>query len=403
LEFHVGNSVIGQPARRDLAGVRALVVDDDAMSRDIVSRYAASWGIHVSTAQSAAEALSILQDSAEAERPYDVAIIDLRMPEIDGIQLAEKIRLDPILAPTRLVLVTAYDGPAQGQAAIRAGFSAYLTKPIRQSQLYDSITGALLGHVDELAPETPVEPVADRRGRVLLAEDNAINRQVTLQQLLKLGYHADSATNGKDAVEQSRNVQYDLIFMDCHMPLMDGFEATKAIRRRESRTGKHVAIVAMTANALPRDREACLAAGMDEHLTKPVGLDDMREATNHWLGSPDENKIIDRARIEDIFGDDRTAMEEFLAGVIPGIGVICDKTAQSTDLPCLRELAHELKGAAANIGARELATAAVALEMGLGKATDCDQLRLPLKDVANAWTRLNHLAARPDAIFGQIR
>jgi hypothetical protein len=142
---------------------------------------------------------------------------------------------------------------------------------------------------------------------------------------------------------------------------------------------------------------------MDEQLTKPVGLEDMRAVTNRWLGCPDECKIFDRGRIEDLFGDDRPAMAEFLGGVIPGIGAICDKTARSTDLPCLRELAHELKGAAANIGARELASAATALEAGLGKATDCVELRLPLLDIANAWTRLHDLTERPDAIFGSGR
>jgi PAS domain S-box-containing protein len=402
LDFPVG-SVANRPAHLELAGIHALVVDDDAMSRDILSRYATSWGVHVSTAQHAAEALVILQSAAQSEQPYDIAIVDLRMPEIDGMQLAEKIRSNPLLHQTRLVLVTAYDGPAQGQAAIAAGFSAYLTKPVRQSQLYDCISGALFDLVDELVPEAAPQAVAERRDRILLAEDNPINRQVALQQLRKLGYSADSATNGKDAVEQSRKVDYDLIFMDCHMPVMDGFEATKAIRSRESRTGKRVAIIAMTANALRRDRDASLAAGMDEHLTKPVSLDDMRSVTNRWLGNQEEMKIIDRGRIEDIFGDDRSAMVEFLAGVIPGIGDICEKTARSTDLPCLRELAHELKGAAGNIGAGELASAAVALETGLGKATNCIELRLPLLDVANAWTRLHHLAETPDAIFGPSR
>jgi PAS domain S-box-containing protein len=403
LEFRVGSAMLGRSARLDLAGIQALVVDDDAMSRDILSRYATSWGVYVSTAQSAEDALSILRSAVERDQAYDIAIIDLRMPGIDGMQLAETIRLDPLLAQTRLVLVTAYDGPSQGQAAIRAGFSAYLTKPVRQAQLYDCITGALLGLVEALPAEVAAVAVPERRDRVLLAEDNAINRQVALQQLRKLGYSADSVTNGKEAVEQTREIAYDLIFMDCHMPVMDGFEATRAIRSRESRTGRHVAIVAMTANALPRDREACLLAGMDDHLTKPVGIEDMRVVTNRWLGSPEENTIIDRGRIEELFGNDRSAMSDFLTGVMPSIGLLCDKTAQSTDLPCLRELAHELKGAAGNIGARELATAAVALETGLGTAADCGELRRPLMEVAHAWTRLHHLAASPESLFGRNR
>jgi CheY-like chemotaxis protein len=218
--------------------------------------------------------------------------------------------------------------------------------------------------------------------------------------LRNLGYPADSVTNGKEAVEQSRLVDYDLILMDCHMPVMDGFEATRAIRSRETRTGRHVAIVAMTANAQSRDRAECLSAGMDEHLTKPVSLDNMRVVMDRWFGSRDESKIIDRTRIEDIFGNDPGAMTEFLAGVIPGIGRLCDRTARSIDVPALRELAHELKGAAGNIGARELATAAVALEQELNDATPPGNLHLPLMAVEHAWTRLNHLAQRPEGLLG---
>jgi hypothetical protein len=121
------------------------------------------------------------------------------------------------------------------------------------------------------------------------------------------------------------------------------------------------------------------------------------------LGSPEDGNIFDRRRIEELFGDDRVAMSDFLAGVIPSIGLLCDKTAHSTELPCLRELAHQLKGAAGNIGARELATAAFALEAGLGDAADCTDLELPLLEVAHAWTRLNHLAARPGHFFGRNR
>ncbi|HKU81595.1 MAG TPA: response regulator, partial [Candidatus Tumulicola sp.] len=329
-------------------------------------------------------------------------IVDLRMTGVDGIRLGYAIGRNRTIAQTKLVLVTAHDAPTVGPAAIRAGFSCYLTKPIRHAQLYDAISDALLGSAPAFAKPAlrPVETA--RRGTILLAEDNAVNRTVSLQQLKKLGYAVDAVANGKEAVERAGGGAYGLVFMDCRMPVMDGFEATREIRKRESRTGKRVPIVAMTANVMANDRDECLAAGMDDYLTKPVGLDDLRAVLQRWLGESEESEVIDSDRINGIFGGDRDAVVEFFASVVPCIGALCEKILATADVPQLRELVHELKGAASNVGARELAVAAADLERGLMDASgNRAGLQSLLTKLERSWERFRKaMDNQPEASFG---
>ena len=354
--------------------------------------------MNTSTAHTAVEALDILTKAAKTDDPFDVAIIDLRLSQVDGIQLGYAIQRNRNIARTRLLLVTAYDTPAVGQAAIRAGFSSYLTKPIRQSQLYDAISDALHGASPVASTPALRRVEMTHNDAVLLVEDNAINRQVAIQQLKKLGYTVDAASNGREAVERASCVTYALIFMDCRMPIMDGFEATRAIRRLESHTGKHVPIVAMTANALSNDRDECVVAGMDDYLTKPVGLDDLRAVLKRWLGEATDNEIIDRDRIDGIFGGDRDAVVEFFASVVPSIGALCDRIAKTPDAPQLRELVHELKGAASNIGARELAVAAADLERALlDGSRSRASLQSLVRGVQQSWQRFREAMDEPES------
>ncbi|HEY1654583.1 MAG TPA: response regulator [Candidatus Tumulicola sp.] len=400
LTMRVGADVRGLPPRADVRGRRVLIVDDDAMSRDILSRYVSSWGMIAKTAQSSGEALDKLAASPKGPDRFDVAIVDLRLSGLDGIHLAYAIQRNRAIAQTKLLLVTAYDDPTIGPAAIRAGFSSYLTKPIRQSQLHDAISEALLG-TPEIASRTAVRPLpVKRRDAILLAEDNAVNSAVALHQLTKLGYTVDAVGNGQEAVEKMKSGAYGLIFMDCRMPVMDGFEATSAIRKLESRTGKRVPVIAMTANALSTHRDACLAAGMDDYLTKPVALDDLRAVLKRWLGSQ-ENEIIDRDHINGIFNGDRDAVMEFFASVVPSIGALCEKIAQTIEAPQLRELVHELKGAASNIGARELAVAAADLERGLMDGLRSRAaIQALITVVEDSWLRFRDAMDEPAASVG---
>jgi two-component system, sensor histidine kinase and response regulator len=287
LDFRIGARRAS--LRRELSGIRALLVTDDAVSREIMSRYVASWNIPESWAGSAAEALQILRVAAAREEPFDIAIVDMFVSEADGAQFARTVRDDRSIDSTRLVQVVPHDAPERGAAAILAGFNAYLVKPVRQSQLYNAIVETLRSAVAERESE-PVKkspPAAEHHDLILLAEDNAVNREVATRQFAQLGYSAEVVVNGKEAVDKTQRTDFDLVFMDCQMPVMDGFQATGAIRNREIRTGKHVPIVAMTANALTSDRDECLAAGMDDYLAKPVVLKDVSKVLNRWLGDAD--------------------------------------------------------------------------------------------------------------------
>ena len=355
--------------RTGLRNIRAIVVDDDVLARDILSRYANSWGLRASVAETANEALSMMRDAAAKGEPYKVAIVDLRMPQVDGLELGRRIKADPGIADAKLLLVTAYDEPERGPEAIASGFAAYLTKPVRQSHLYDAILNALSDRRSGETGHVPAQPVSRRGGRLLLVEDNEVNRHVFLRQLERLGFTADWAANGAEALAAIEQASYDLVFMDCQMPVMDGFQATREIRKIESRTGKRVPIVALTANAMAGDREACLAAGMDDYIAKPVNLAEIARAAGRWLpiaGAKDgQPAAIDRQRIRDVLGDDAGEILAFFAASLPSLRRRCEALATEADGNKAREFAHEVKGAAANVGAPELAAVAAALEVRL--------------------------------------
>jgi two-component system sensor histidine kinase/response regulator len=227
-----------------------------------------------------------------------VAIVDLAMPDMDGFALARAIQRDPAIGATRLILLTAFDERGQGEQALQAGFAAYLTKPVLRSMLFDAIANATadIPHEHEdgeaepemlpaKAPERAEPAVARRAGPpILLVEDNPANQKVAQHQLERLGYIVDTVNNGReavDAIERSPD-RYSAVLMDCAMPVMDGFAATHAIRKLELTSGKHIPIIAMTANALQGDRESCIAAGMDDYLSKPLTRDTLAAALERW-------------------------------------------------------------------------------------------------------------------------
>jgi CheY-like chemotaxis protein len=230
----------------------------------------------------------MLREAATAGDPYDIALVDFLMPVMSGFELAEAVHSDPALANVKLILITAFDAKDRGQEAMRLGFNSYLTKPVKQAQLFDCIATALDHDAPSiakpLAARQPDNVIDDKRPhRVLLAEDNAINQRVALAQLGKLGITPDLVKDGREAFQAFQKWKYELILMDCQMPEVDGFEATAMIRRAEVHTGCHVVIIAMTANAMESDRDNCIAAGMDDYISKPVNLVKLRQALEHWL------------------------------------------------------------------------------------------------------------------------
>ena len=277
-------------------------MDDNGTNRYLLTRYAHDWGMECVAASTPAEGLAVLQGNMTRGKPFDVCILDGHMPGMDGFALARAIKADPHLADVKLMLLTSVGQRGDGASARQAGFGAYLTKPIRKNQLYEGLT-MLMGESEETAvvdsaPLVTRHSLKDhqqRKGaRILVADDHRVNQELALLMLERLGYRADVVANGAEAVEAYSKIPYSLIFMDCQMPEMDGYEATKEIRRRESsdevggtndgspRT-MPVPIIAMTANAMEGDRKKCLDAGMDDYISKPVKPQQLAEIMDKWL------------------------------------------------------------------------------------------------------------------------
>ncbi|HEV8267818.1 MAG TPA: response regulator, partial [Thermoanaerobaculia bacterium] len=284
-------SRFGSPVpRAELRGIRILIVDENPTSRSILSQHTSSWGMRSEVVSDGATALWELRDAARRGEPYDLALLDSQVRGADGLEMAREIQADPNLNGVRLVLVTAVGRRGDGAAARMAGIRGYLTKPVRQFQLYDCLA-TVMGMPGVGVPTAPQLVTqhslsgtqAKLQGCVLVAEDNLINQKVTVRMLEKLGLKADVAANGLEAAAASSRKEYDAIFMDCQMPEMDGFEATAVIRDRERESGRRTPIIAVTANVAEGERERCLAARMDDFLGKPLRLEELAAVADRWL------------------------------------------------------------------------------------------------------------------------
>ena len=278
--------------RASLIGVRALVVDDTATSRTIIRHHLTRAGMRIDEADGAAAALPMLREAYRRGDPYGVAILDGVMPEVGGLALARSVVAELGTAAPRMLLLTSYAQPADAAAARAAGVVFSLTKPIRPVQLLDAVDTAVAGAPGVAGADTPAasdvpDPAVSGypRRRVLVAEDNAINQRVVVRMLEKRGFLVDVVADGREAVDAVARLAPDLVLMDCQMPEMDGFEATVLIRRAEQNTGRHVPIVALTANALAGDRARCLQAGMDDYLSKPVRSEDLHAVVDRHLAA----------------------------------------------------------------------------------------------------------------------
>ncbi|ULA68384.1 MAG: putative Histidine kinase [Nitrospira sp.] len=285
-----------------LQGRRICIVDDHAANRRILEEYSRQWGLAPASAADGFQALDLLREAAATTTAFDVAIIDMQMPGMDGLDLARSIKADPALAATPLVLLTSIALRGQAEQAKRAGVAAYLTKPVNRAELYDCLSTLVgVGEQATAAPSgKPAEPPASEPEvtrpalkeaaappRILVAEDNVINQKVAAYQLEKLGYRADVVANGIEAIEAVSRVHYAMVLMDCQMPELSGLEATAVIRKGErERQARRIPIIAMTANAMPGDHQKCLDADMDDFLSKPVQKKDLSVMLAKWL--PDQ-------------------------------------------------------------------------------------------------------------------
>ncbi|KAF0225462.1 MAG: Signal transduction histidine [Rhodospirillaceae bacterium] len=366
--------------QRPLADAHILVVDDNSINREIFQRQLQAWGAQVSTAFSGMEALEILR----AGTRFQVMVLDHLMPGLSGIDLAAILRGDTTLAPLPILMASSVGGPEVMQQAQAVGIASVLLKPVRQSALLQALLallgkdGAAAAHVlgpglldDEAPPATPL--------RILVAEDNAINQQVAVGLLNKLGHRADVADDGAEAVELVRAGDYDLVLMDMQMPRVDGLAATRLIRQLAEPKNK-IAIIAMTANAMEADRQACLAVGMDDFLAKPIDRRRLAAILGRWSPCLLESRalrarpseaaevppLIDLEAVEDLrdaLGDDsHDELRASFVAKLPGYMAAIDAALAGDGDAAIASAAHSLKGAAANMGFARLAASAATLE-----------------------------------------
>ena len=273
--------------RSRLIDLRVLVVDDNATNRRILQEILKNWRMQPTLVSGAADALEIMRAAHRAGETFDLVLTDANMPDTDGFSLAEKIKADPELASSVIMMLTSGDRPGDVSRCEQLGIASYLMKPIKQSELFDAIAAAV--GPDDLEPAPAVvnrlaglEP-AQRPLRILLAEDSLVNQKLAIGLLQRSGHTLFIANNGKEALAALETKTFDLVLMDVQMPVMDGLEATTSIRRREQSSGGHVPIIAMTAHAMKGDRERCLAAGMDEYVAKPIRVAELYTAMSRVL------------------------------------------------------------------------------------------------------------------------
>jgi len=391
----------------DLSGRRILVVDDSLTQCLVLEEQLRNWGSEAAHATSAESALDLLVAAADRGRPFDLAIMDVQMPGISGLEAARQVRASRLLADLPLILMSGMEANA---AVEESGYGQFLSKPIRQSSLLDGVMKALAGPVDPAiafsakassSAATAEETQPSKTTRILLAEDLDVNQFVVTEALAREGYTCDIANNGREAFEAAAAKEYDIILMDCQMPEMSGFDATVAIREFERTQGKdrkRVAIIALTANAVKGDRERCLAAGMDDYMTKPVNRVKLIQRLEafaptgqspaaspaaqrqkivaprfpHDSSLPADKSSIDWADLLVRCDGDKTMMVRLVQKFQNKSSQIWDELQsgfEEGDSAATTRLAHALKGTAANLSAVKVAELAEKIE-DLGRVAD---------------------------------
>jgi CheY-like chemotaxis protein/HPt (histidine-containing phosphotransfer) domain-containing protein len=369
----------------DAPNLRVLIVDDNATNRQILHKTLTSWGIQDGVAEGGEGALQMLRTAIDKGEPYDVAVLDMQMPEMDGLDLTRAIKNDPAIAPTRLMLLTSI-GLEIREEARQVGVEVVLSKPVRQRQLHDALA-TMVGLSDDrptarsprenssaVAHVTGVVEEPPPRGYVLLAEDNPVNQRVATRMLEKLGYRVDVAANGREALKALPGASYAAVLMDVQMPEMDGYETTHEIRRREG-PERSTPIIAMTANAMEGDREKAIEAGMDDYVAKPVNREQLAAVLERWIPkeeiaptAPKEGEVtpvaeetaepLDRAVVENLRTLGGTEMLSELAQMFQEDArsalVGLRRAIQDGDAHSVERIAHTLKGSSGSMGATRM-------------------------------------------------
>jgi signal transduction histidine kinase/DNA-binding response OmpR family regulator len=400
------------PATRDsLAGLRLLIVDDNPTNRSILLQHAIEWQMDASIASNGAEALGLLRAASANGKPFDVAILDMKLPVMDGIDLTCAIKADASLGSLKLVMLTSLDAADDSERAREIGVDRRLTKPVRRAELQACISAVVgvgaqsvpqrAGAVVAAAPSPA--PLTLATARVLLAEDNAMNQEIALEMLEDTGYRVTLAENGRQALAALASEAFDVVLMDCQMPELDGFEATRVLRRQESEAGRRrTPVIALTANAVSGDSQRCLEAGMDDYVAKPYGRDKLLAVLARWTqptttpcAAPGADGAslapaataagtIDARALQALRAMQRAGRPSVLGRMLdlfdrdaPRLLAEMRNAAGTSDVETLRDAAHTLKSNCANVGATELAAICRGIEQ-LARAADAAAAAVPL-------------------------
>ena len=399
---------------------RALIVDDNATSRKVLRLQLARLGIEARSVDSAQAALKELTEAFDRHQRFDLAVLDHMMPECDGLALARQIAADGRFRAMRLVLLTSAQAVRAGGDIAALGFSAYLIKPVSNRELHETLQSVMSAHSAQLHGSTQsivlAAPKADSQtlGHVLLADDNRVNQKVALGALQRMGLTVDVANNGEEAVAAWAAGIFDLILMDCQMPVMDGYQAAREIRSRETRANR-TPIIALTADAMKGTEQLCRESGMDDYLTKPIDRDRLSEVVNRYLSpsaappalaeSPELNSDsigtsiapVDWERLMLTADNDRDFAGELVQIFIEsGDSVLQDirGALERGDMAAIGRAAHSLKGSSANMCASLASEAAARLESAARAGVSEDVAKLEIQLRAETLRAMEYLRAR---------
>jgi CheY-like chemotaxis protein/HPt (histidine-containing phosphotransfer) domain-containing protein len=381
-------------ARESLAGRRVLIVDDNETNRAILRQQLGHWGLATASVATGEAALKSLREASAAGTPWDVAVLDMQMPGMDGLSLARAVKGEAAIAGVKLILLTSFGHAGQGREAKAAGISGYLTKPVDEADLRDCLVDVMFGRERGRARALVTrhsirEDRPSPQARILVAEDNEVNQKVAVRIVEKLGYRVDVVGNGLEAVEACAKIRYAAVLMDNQMPGMDGFEATARIRAREAGSRSRTPVIAMTASAMTGDRERCLAAGMDDYIAKPVRPEELQVLLRQWVRSgaapPPPSAAagetaaglplppgLDPGPLDTLLSIDpdgallAEVIDTFLR-IVPHRLSTLEKAAARADATALERSAHNFLGSCANLGARTMADLCARLEV-MGRA-----------------------------------
>ncbi len=411
-----------------LHGTRVLIVDDNATNRDILSRQTAAWGMDSRTAAGGAQGIAMLREARQHGTPFRLAILDSDMPGMDGIEVARTIKADEALASTIMVMLTSVGLRGDAKMAQQSGMSAYLTKPVRQADLLATLHHVLGERESQQAPALVTQhSIAEAKRHfdlsILVAEDNETNQEVVVGILRKIGCRVDLADNGLEALNAFDRGTYDIVFMDCQMPVLDGYQAAAEIRHLERQRGPapRTPIIALTAHALEGDREKCLAAGMDDYLSKPFRTDEMLALLDRWQGglqtmnanrkpldagpsqprnwpageatadAPIDRRVLHTLKELQIEGEPdilERVVTTYLSSSAPLIDQLADAHA-AQDIEGMGQIAHRLKSSSANVGAMRLSEFNRLLEVDC-KSNAGKSAQLMVTAIASEFSTVKH-------------